>query len=93
VKRPLFSHAEPEARWLAEVAGGHRDAFRLIVEKHQQSILNLAYRFTGDKELSRDISQDILLKIYESAPRYRPEARFSTWLYRVAVNHCLNHLQ
>jgi len=82
-----------DALWMTEVAEGDMDAFRRIVEKYQQSMLNLGYRFTGDNDASKDIAQEIFLKIYTSASRYRPEAKFSTWLYRVAVNHCLNQVR
>jgi len=93
VTRPRISKTEPESEWMAETARGDHDAFRRIVERYQQTVLNLAYRFSGDADASLDLAQDIFLKVYQSAPRYKPEARFSTWLYRVAVNHCLNQVR
>lgn len=82
-----------EASLMAKASRGDSEAFRMVVERYQRLVLNLCYRFTGDSEASKDIAQEIFLKMYGSASRYRPYAPLASWIYRVAVNHCLNHVR
>jgi len=49
------------------------------------------YRYTGNRNEVEDLAQEIFFKVYRAATRYTPQAKFSTWLYRVVVNHCLNY--
>jgi len=69
---------------------GDESAFREIVEQHKLSVLNLCYRFVGNKDDAEDIAQDVFIRILNAASRYRPDASLSTWLYRITVNVCLN---
>ena len=75
---------------MERIAQGDEEAFRRLVTRYEKQILNLAYRYCGDAQASQDLVQEIFLKVYRSAGRWKPGARFSTWLFRVAVNHCLN---
>lgn len=83
--------SEPEVRWMEGIARGDEEAFRKLVDRYERQILNLAYRYCGDAQESRDLAQEIFLKVFLNAGRWKPRARFSTWLFRVAVNHCLNY--
>ena len=56
-------------------------------------MVNLAYQITGDRELAEDIGQETFLRAYKSAGRYRQIAKFSTWLYTIALNLCRNELR
>lgn len=69
---------------------GDESAFREIVEQHKLSVLNLCYRFVGNREDAEDIAQDVFIRILKAAPRYKPNASLSTWIYRITVNVCLN---
>ncbi len=69
---------------------GDMDAFEELVRRYQQSALNTAYRFLGDRLLSEDIAQDAFLKILEAAARYEPTAKFSTYLYTVVWRLCID---
>lgn len=82
---------ELEVRWMEGIARGDEEAFRSLVERYERQILNLAYRYCGDAQESRDLAQEIFLKVFLNAGGWKPRARLSTWLFRVAVNHCLNH--
>ena len=84
---------EREARVMSEVAEGNISAFREIVELHQKSLLNFISRFTGDKIVAEDIAQEVFLKVYLAAGSYVPKSKFRTWLFKIATNHCLNHLR
>ncbi len=70
---------------------GDQTAFKELVEKHKLSVLNLCLRFTGNKPDAEDLAQDVFMRIYLAAARYEAKAAFTTWLYRIAVNLCLNY--
>ena len=78
---------------IAAVAGKDHGAFRILVERYQGKVLSSIYRYGGDSNGAEDLAQDIFLKVYRSAGRYKPTAKFSTWLFKVVVNHCINHFQ
>ncbi len=80
-----------DTKLMLQIKQGDRAAFKQLVEKHKLSILNLCLRFTGNKEDAEDLAQDIFIKIFQAAPRYEPRALFTTWLYRIAINQCLNY--
>lgn len=72
---------------------GDEPAFEALVKKHTRGVLNLVYRYLGDASRAEDVSQDIFVKVYRARMKYEPKAKFSTWLYRIAVNHCLNEIR
>ncbi len=78
---------------MADVSNGDKDAFHDIVVRYQRSVLNLCYRFTGDREASKDLAQDVFLNVYRYASQYKPYAPLSSWIYRIAINRCLNHVR
>ena len=72
------------------IAKGGMDELGELVQRHQDKALSLAYRTLGHWELAEDISQEAFLRVYYSAERYRPEAKFTTWFYRIIINLCLD---
>ena len=72
---------------------GDRSAFDELVRKYDQNVLRLAMQVVRSPEEARDLYQEAFLKVYRSLNRFRLEARFSTWLYRVVMNVCLDHLR
>jgi RNA polymerase sigma-70 factor (ECF subfamily) len=72
---------------------GDEYAFQILVERHQTSVLNLIYRFIGDRTRSQDVAQEVFLRVWKAAGDYEPKAKFTTWLYRIAVNVCLNEVK
>jgi len=84
---------DPGWEALAKVAAGDADAFAPIVESHQERLFRLCERLLGDAEEARDAAQDVFLKAYRKAADVRPQGQVYTWLYRIAVNHCLNKLR
>ena len=72
------------------IAQGDGQAFKILVCRHQRRILNLIYRFIGDRIEAEDIAQDVFLRVWRSAKDYKPKAKFTTWVYRIAVNLCLD---
>jgi RNA polymerase sigma-70 factor (ECF subfamily) len=61
-----------------------------LVRRHQTRVVGLAFRVVGRWDVAEDIGQDAFLHVYRAAPRYWPEAQFTTWLYRIVVNLCLD---
>jgi len=82
-----------ESKIMAAVAEGNLSAFREIVEGYQNSLLNYAYRYTGDKAAAEDIAQEVFLRVFKTAKDYQPLASFKTWLFKIATNLCLNGLR
>ena len=68
-------------------------AFRQLVEKYQKAVMRFAFRFLGSREEAEDASQEVFLRVYTAAKKYKPEAQFTTWLFRIATNVCLNELR
>jgi RNA polymerase sigma-70 factor (ECF subfamily) len=80
-----------EKTLMRDLADGDRQALRVIYERHAGFVHRVAYRFVGNEEDARDITQSVFLTVMQSAHRYRPEAKLTTWIYRIVVNRCLNH--
>lgn len=90
---PAERPADPDLELLLKTADGDAAAFEELVGRHQDRVLGICQRMLGDREDARDAAQEVFLKVYRKAARFRPRARVTTWLYRIAVNHCLNQLR
>jgi RNA polymerase sigma-70 factor (ECF subfamily) len=66
-------------------------AFDALVERYQRRAYGIAWSILRDAEEARDLSQEAFIRLYENAHRFRGQARFSTWFYRILVNLCLDH--
>jgi RNA polymerase sigma-70 factor, ECF subfamily len=78
---------------MARTAGGDENAFETLVNRHQTSVLNLIYRFVGDRVKAQDLAQEVFLRVWQAARSYKHEAKFTTWVYRIASNLCFNELK
>jgi RNA polymerase sigma-70 factor (ECF subfamily) len=78
---------------MTRIAEGDESAFQILVERHQASLLNMIHRFLGDRTKSQDLAQEVFLRVWKAAGDYEPKAKFTTWLYRIATNLCLNELK
>lgn len=83
---------EEEAALVAAAQAGDRAAFEQLVRTTHAEIYTLAYRLTGDEEDARDVVQDAYLRAFRSIKRFRGDARFSTWMYRITANCASTHL-
>jgi RNA polymerase sigma-70 factor, ECF subfamily len=82
-----------DAAVVAQVLAGDREAFRLLVERHTRSIYGVAYRMTGNHLDAEEIVQETFLRAYKSLQRFELRSSFATWIYRIAVNRCLDFLK
>ncbi len=72
---------------------GDDGAFSELMRRHYRGVVNYIYRYTNLRENSEDLAQEVFLRIYRSRKNYRPEAKFSTWLYKIATNVSLTHVK
>jgi RNA polymerase sigma-70 factor (ECF subfamily) len=85
--------SDPDAQYMLRFKDGDPHAFRVLFEGYKKKIINFCYRFCGDGETAEELAQEVFLRVYKAAPKYRPDARFSTWIFRIATNVCLNELR
>src|SRR6202011_3552212 len=84
---------EPEIEWMARIREGDMEALRLLVETHQARIIGTISKMLGSDAEAEDLAQQVFIRIWKSAPRYRPTAKFTTWLFRITRNLVFNELR
>jgi RNA polymerase sigma-70 factor (ECF subfamily) len=84
---------DADAQLMLEFQRGDRKAFEALFRRHARAMLNFAYRYVNNRAAAEELAQDIFCKVFEAAGTYHPSARFTTWLYRIATNHCLNEVR
>jgi RNA polymerase sigma-70 factor (ECF subfamily) len=89
----MAGERDPDADLMLRVKCGDTAAFEELVEKYKQPVLNLVYRTLRDATEAEDLAQNVFVQVFKSADRYRVEARFSTWLFTIARNLCLNEIR
>ncbi len=81
---------EDDRQAIAACQRGEREAFDRLVERYQRDVYRLCYRYVNNHHDANDMAQDVFLKAYKAISKFRGDSAFSTWLYRIAVNTCLN---
>lgn len=85
---------DPDGELVARVAQGDQTAARAIMARHLPKILNLGRRMLGDQIEAEDVAQDVFVRVWTHAARWQPgQAKFETWLHRVAMNLCYDRLR
>jgi RNA polymerase sigma-70 factor, ECF subfamily len=84
---------DPDLDLLSRVAAGDVESFGVLVERYEARLFRLCERMLQSREEARDAAQEVFLKAFRKAGSYRPRGKVYTWLYRIAVNHCLNVLR
>jgi RNA polymerase sigma-70 factor, ECF subfamily len=87
------AESESDAALMLRVKQGDSDALAGLVDRYKQPVLNLVYRMLHDATEAEDVAQTVFLHVHRSAPRYEASAKFSTWLFTIARNLCLNELR
>jgi len=83
----MVSDSISDAEYVRRLQQGETDAFEMLVRRHEKTIFNLVYRMLGDYDEAAETSQEVFLSAYRAIDRFRGDANFSTWLYRIALNH------
>lgn len=82
---------DPDSELMKRVAHGDEEAFRLLFERHHRLAYSVIYRHLGVQSEAEDLVQEAFLRVYRNAGTWEPTAKFSTWLYTVVSNLCLNY--
>ena len=85
--------ADPDAALMLRVKRGDRAAFATLVEKYKQPLFNFVFRTLRDETETEDVAQNTFLQVWKSRARYERTAKFSTWLFTIARNLCLNEIR
>jgi len=83
----------PDEALMDNVKKGDEEAFRALVERHESRVFSFFYRRLEDSGLAEDLTLEVWLKIYQARSGYRPQAKFTTFLYRVVKNHWIDHIR
>jgi len=78
---------------VAACVDGTPEAFRELLSRYRKSALNLAYQMLGNGEDAEDAAQEAFVRVFQAVPRFRGQAAFSTWLYRIVTNLCLARMR
>jgi RNA polymerase sigma-70 factor (ECF subfamily) len=79
--------------YVRQTLAGDERAFAVLVQRYQRGLYNLAYRMVRDSELARDLTQDIFIRVHRSLNKYDPVYPFTSWIYRVGSNLCIDHIR
>jgi RNA polymerase sigma-70 factor (ECF subfamily) len=82
---------DPDRHCVQKVKEGDLSAFNQLVLKYRNRVMGIAARMLGDRIEAEDLAQDVFVKVYHGLKTFHEEALFSTWLYRITANSCLNH--
>ena len=80
-----------DAAVMLRLAAGDEAAFNFLVEKHHRPVIHFLYRMVRSQAVAEELAQEVFLRVYRARDSYRAEAKFSTWLYRIATNLAVNH--
>src|SRR5581483_9483236 len=84
---------QDESRLVVASKNGDQDAFSFLVQQYQRRVFNLVFRMLQNYEEASEVTQEAFLAAWQGLPSFRGEARFSTWLYRIAYNCALKQLE
>ena len=84
---------DPDVRLMLRFKNGDLEAFEQLFSRHTRAVINFAYRFVRNRETAEELAQEIFMRVYEGAAGYQAQAKFTTWLYRIATNVCLNEVR
>jgi RNA polymerase sigma-70 factor (ECF subfamily) len=85
--------AAGDGELVVRALAGREEGFEELVRRYQRPIVAYVYRMVGDYDAALDLAQEVFIKVYNSLGRYRPEFKFSTWIYRIAHNAAIDHLR
>jgi RNA polymerase sigma-70 factor (ECF subfamily) len=91
--RRALTESTPEHVLIARLRRGDAAAFELLVRTHQDRVYDFCVRMLSDREEAFDLTQEIFISVHRNLEKFRADAKLTTWIYRIARNHCLNRLK
>lgn len=85
--------AAEDKELVARALDGEESAFGELLERFRRPVFSLVYRMVGDRELAEDLAQEAFVKAFSNLDTYNPKYRFSSWLFKIANNHAIDHLR
>lgn len=92
-KERFTPHDDPDVQLMLRFQKGDVEAFQQLFQKFSPSVVNFAFRFLGSQARAEELAQEVFLQVYRWQTRYEAKAKFSTWLFKIAHNHCLNEVR
>lgn len=89
---PVVADTAADEELVRAALSGTREAFDMLVSRHQRRVYQLCYRYVGQHEEANDLAQDVFVRAYKGLGQFKGRASFTTWLYRIAVNVALNRV-
>lgn len=87
----MHFHEMEDSAIMLELRAGNMSGFDFLIQKYRKPIINFMYRMVHNQAVAEELAQEVFLRVYRSRETYRAEARFSTWLYRIATNLGVNY--
>lgn len=84
---------QEESRLIHQIREGHREAYADLVRANQSKVMGLCLSLLGHRANAEDAAQEVFIKAYQSLPSFKEKSSFSTWIYRIAYNHCHDQLR
>jgi RNA polymerase sigma-70 factor, ECF subfamily len=93
IAQDAWANLDPasDAATMLRVAAGDESAFNYLVEKHHRAVIHFLFRMVRNEAVAEELAQEVFLRVYRARDSYRAEAKFTTWLYRIATNLAVNH--
>src|SRR5438552_16992722 len=88
-----LGNSDADADLVERYLAGDMTAFDELMIRYERQIYRVCYRFVENREDAMDLAQEVLIKVFEHLPGFRRDSSLKTWLYRIAINHCINHVK
>src|SRR5499425_3899184 len=88
-----LDHSDADADLVERYLAGDMTAFDELMIRYERQIYRVCYRFVENREDAMDLAQEVFIKAFEHLGTFRRESSLKTWLYRIAMNHCINHVK
>ena len=83
----------PDQHFITQIIGGNTNAFSVLVDRYKDLIFSLALKMVKNREEAEEVAQDTFVKIFNSLEKFKGDSKFSTWIYKVAYNTCLDRIK
>ena len=91
-EREAIPMVDPDSALIDAIGRGDHEAFESLVKKYQGPLLNFIARYTGDRYMAEDLTQEVFLRIYRAAPQFQARSKVSTWIFHIAYNQALTEI-